>query len=108
MKQALLLVLLCECHRAGDGVACVDRGDIVKVHLRGQEAYHATNMRNHAGSEQARDNGPPEPTALNKGLINMVRVVIAGYAAEQSHVSLRKGASKSESLPHVYRVKSGS
>src|SRR5258708_31679179 len=54
MKQALGLILLHERHRTGDGVANVDRSDIVKVHLRSQKADQAANMGHHATGEQTR------------------------------------------------------
>src|SRR5258708_39917783 len=86
MKQALGLILLHERHRTGDGVANVDRSDIVKVHLRSQKADQAANMGHHATGEQTRDNSTPEPTALSERLIYMVWVIIPCYLAEEGDI----------------------
>ena len=108
MQQALLLVLLCESDRAGNRVADVDGSEIVKVHLRREKANHAADMGDHAAGKQARDNAAPEPTALHECLIDVVRVVVTCYSAEEGNVPVSKRASKGEGLPYVYRIKGGS
>jgi len=98
VEQALLLVLLGKGDGAGDSIADSNRGDIVEMHLRCQEADHAADVGNHAAGEQAGNVTPPEKAALCEGFVNMVGVIISGHAAEERHVALGKGAAKGEGL----------
>src|SRR5260370_2805500 len=99
MHQALLLVLLRESDRAGDGVADVDGGEIVKVHLRREKTDPASNMGDHATGKQASDNPASDPTALHEYLVDVVRVLLTGYSPQAATIPFATRPSKAETTP---------
>ena len=103
-EQAFLYIFLCEGHGAGDGIAYVDRRDIVEMHLGGEEADHATDVGNHAAGEQAGDVAPPEKVALRERFIDMIGIIIAGNAAEECDIAFGKSATEGEGLADLYGI----
>ncbi len=103
--QSFLLVLLLDGDGAGDSIADGDSLGVFKVHLRRQEAEQTADMRNHAAGEQAGNNALPEPRALRKRLIDVIRVVIARHTTEKSNIPFRKCALKRKRLPYLHGLK---
>ena len=105
MQQAFLFVLLLKGGCAGNSVTDVDRSHIVEVHLCSEEADHATDMRDHTTGKQTRNDATSKPATFNESLVDMVGVVVACDATEQTNIAFGEGPPKSKSLTHLYGIK---
>src|SRR5262249_23913046 len=102
----LLLVFLGDGDRAGDGVADIDRLQILKRHLSRQKADHPADVRGHTGRQQSRNVASPEPALAGEEFVLMVRIEISRHADEERNITFGERAAVSEYLPDLQRVKS--
>src|SRR5579883_1257032 len=100
-KTALFGVFLNEGDGASDGIADIDRREILEVHLSGEETDHAADVRQHATRQQSGNDATAKPAFARKEVILVVGVEVAGDAAEERHIALSEGAAVSKRLPHL-------
>ena len=72
------------------------RSEVLEAHLRRQEGEHAADVRQHAAGEKARDGEPPVEALPGELRVLMVRIVVAGHAAEERDISFGEGPPERE------------